>query len=79
MTFINEGEWDRGIRLLAGITLLAAGTFVSGVTAVILVGVGALALITGIGGWCPAYSVCGISTRTTRPAHCANCDAEQHP
>jgi DUF2892 family protein len=74
MTFINEGEWDRGIRLLAGVSLLAAGTFASGIAAVALVAVGAVALITGIAGWCPAYSVCGISTTTTRPTHCANCD-----
>jgi hypothetical protein len=79
MTFINEGEWDRGIRLLVGISLLAAVSFASGVLGVVLVAAGALALITGIAGWCPAYTVFGISTRKTSLAHCANCDAEQHP
>jgi hypothetical protein len=28
-----------------------------------LIAVGALALITGVAGWCPAYTACGISTR----------------
>jgi hypothetical protein len=79
MTFINEGQWDRGIRLMVGISLLGAGTFAAGVAAVVLVAVGALALITGIAGWCPAYSVCGISTTTVSPVRCANCDPAQHP
>ena len=64
MTFINEAEWDRGVRLLVGISLLAGGWgFASGGLGLILVAVGALALITGVAGWCPAYSACGISTR----------------
>ncbi len=79
MTFINEGEWDRGIRLLVGISLLAAGSVASGVPGVVLVAVGALALITGMAGWCPAYTACGISTRRISPTHCARCDAKQHP
>lgn len=82
MTLLNVGEWDRAIRLLAGISLLAAGSFQSGMLGVVLIAVGALAVITGIAGWCPAYSVCGISTgistSTTRPAICEKCDAEQH-
>jgi hypothetical protein len=64
MTFINEGEWDRGVRLLVGISLLAGGwRFASDGLGIVLIAVGALALITGVAGWCPAYTVCGISTR----------------
>jgi DUF2892 family protein len=64
MTFINEAEWDRGVRLLVGISLLAGGWGLgSGWLGNALIAVGALALITGIAGWCPAYTACGISTR----------------
>jgi hypothetical protein len=63
MTFINEGERDRGVRLLVGISLWPEGRFASDGFGIILIAVGALALITGVAGWCPAYTVCGISTR----------------
>jgi hypothetical protein len=64
MTFINEAEWDRGVRVVAGLFLLAAGWgLASGWLGNALIAVGALALITGVAGWCPAYTACGISTR----------------
>jgi DUF2892 family protein len=64
MPFINEGEWDRGVRLVVGISLLAGvWGFASGGLGVVLIAVGALALITGVAGWCPTYTACGISTR----------------
>jgi hypothetical protein len=38
MTFINEGEWDRGVRLLVGMVLLAGGWgFASGVIGIVLI------------------------------------------
>ncbi|MES1254570.1 MAG: DUF2892 domain-containing protein [Acidobacteriota bacterium] len=65
MNFVNEGTWDRGGRTVVGILLIAAGWagLVSGALGVVLIVVGAVALGTGIIGWCPAYTVCGISTR----------------
>jgi Protein of unknown function (DUF2892) len=66
MTFINEAEWDRAVRLLIGTVLIVAGTmFVDGTARILVVGIGALAFITGLGGWCPAYAVAGFSTRKT--------------
>jgi DUF2892 family protein len=75
MTFLNEGEWDRGARVLGGVLLLGAGwSLVSGTLGMVLVGFGAVAIITGIAGWCPAYSVFGFSTRKVTSGHCRNCD-----
>jgi Protein of unknown function (DUF2892) len=64
MTFINEADWDRGIRLIVGVVLFGAGTlFLTGWISTVLIGIGALALITGLAGWCPAYTVVGLSRR----------------
>ena len=78
MTFLNEGDWDRGIRLLVGVSLLIGGSFVPGGLAVVLMALGVLAVVTGIGGWCPAYTVCGVSTRQLSARPCSNCDAQTH-
>jgi hypothetical protein len=75
MTFLNEGEWDRGVRVLGGVLLLGAGWgLVSGTLGMALVGFGGIALITGIAGWCPAYSVFCFSTRKVSGSHCRNCN-----
>ena len=70
MTFLNEADWDRAIRLIAGIVLLAVGSlWVGGFPGLVLTVLGALAVITGLAGWCPAYTACGISTRRTVNSH----------
>jgi Protein of unknown function (DUF2892) len=77
MTCINEGDADRVVRIFAGVLLLAAGwALASGTPAVIAIAVGAIALGTGIVGWCPAYTVFGFSTRKIPAGHCPNCEAE---
>jgi hypothetical protein len=64
MTFMNEAEWDRTARVLIGIALLAAGTvFMAGTTRIFVSAIGALAFITGLGGWCPAYALGGFTTK----------------
>ncbi len=65
MRFANEGEWDRAVRMLSGIALLYAGWggIVSSALGIVLIAVGVVALTTGIVGWCPAYTVFGVSTR----------------
>jgi len=63
---VNVGTADRVIRIVLGLALLS----------LIVIGphtawgwIGAVPLITGILGWCPAYSILGISTcRTHRSA-----------
>ncbi|MGD9906327.1 MAG: DUF2892 domain-containing protein [Vicinamibacterales bacterium] len=59
----NEGGWDRGVRLAAGAGLLAMA----------LAGpwwpwglIGVVPLLTGLSGWCPLYSVLGVSTCPAR-------------
>jgi hypothetical protein len=55
----NEGGLDRGIRVLAGLALIA-------LTLTGQIGawgwIGALPLLTGLIGWCPAYSLIGLKT-----------------
>ena len=70
MTFLNEADWDRAIRFIAGIMLIGSGwLWVGGTVGLILLALGAVALITGVAGWCPAYTACGISTRKPVSAH----------
>lgn len=55
----NEGTLDRGLRVLAGLALLAmAVTGVLGPWAYI----GVVPLLTGALGWCPLYTLLGINT-----------------
>ena len=80
MRFLNEGQWDRSVRMLAGMLLLAAGwTLASSALGVALFVIGAIALGTGIVGWCPAYTAFGLSTRRVADAHCPSCvGADRH-
>lgn len=65
---INEGPIDRGIRIVAGIALLAAAA--AGLLAAPIVYVtsviGAVALVTGIVGFCPLYAILRLSTVSAR-------------
>jgi hypothetical protein len=60
----NEAGWDRALRALFGIVLLYVTW--AGITAGWLteaaIGVGGVLLITGLVGWCPLYSILGVST-----------------
>jgi hypothetical protein len=55
----NEGGLDRGIRVIAGLALIA-------LTLMGQIGawgwIGAVPLLTGLIGWCPAYSLIGLKT-----------------
>ena len=79
MTFANEGDWDRGVRLLGGAVLAGLGWsgFLPALFGQVAVGVGTVVLATGIVGWCPAYTVFGLSTHGAGTGHCSNCDAGQ--
>jgi len=65
---INEGPIDRGIRIVVGIALLAAAA--AGLLAAPIVYVtsfvGAIALVTGIVGFCPLYAILRLSTVSAR-------------
>ncbi|MBI3046696.1 MAG: DUF2892 domain-containing protein [Acidobacteria bacterium] len=64
MTFVNEGLWDRLVRLLIGLVLgYAAWTTWPETGAMWLLAIGAIAFVTGLVGWCPAYALFGFSTR----------------
>lgn len=62
----NEGTTDRIIRVVVGLALIA----------LVFVGpqtpwgwVGAVLVITGLVGWCPAYQLFGIRTCRAAPKH----------
>jgi hypothetical protein len=79
MTLLNEAQGDRGVRMLAGMVLVVAGWALSlNTLGLVLFVFGALALGTGIVGWCPAYSLFGLSTVKTPAGHCPKCESEHH-
>lgn len=69
---INEGTWDRVIRVAMGLTLWsvawrawpAEASLLSGAGLVSFVSlvVGTIAFVTGVLGWCALYEILGIST-----------------
>jgi hypothetical protein len=64
MTSTNEGVWDRAIRILLAIALgYAAWTAWPGTAGIVFLVIGAIALVTGLVGWCPAYALFLISTK----------------
>jgi len=54
----NVGGLDRGIRILAGLAILAAGVYFKSWWGL----VGLVPLATGVLRWCPAYLPFGISS-----------------
>lgn len=66
----NMGNADRIIRILvaAAIAVLYFTGTVSGTLAYVLLGVGAIFLLTSLAGSCPLYSVFGINTCKTKTA-----------
>lgn len=64
MSFVNEAQWDRIVRVLIGIVLLYLGWagVVSGGWGVFFKIIGFVPLITGLIGWCPLYSLLKIRT-----------------
>lgn len=55
----NEGAIDRALRVIAGLVLIGlAATGTVGVWGWI----GIMPLLTGIFGYCPAYSILGLNT-----------------
>ena len=75
MKLLNEGAADRGVRMLAGILFVFAGWALSlNPLGIAVAAIGAVALATGIVGWCPAYTLFGVSTLKAPAAQCPNCE-----
>lgn len=70
---MNEGTWDRVIRMLIGLALGYAAwitwpgtaTILSrtGITSLVSLVVGLEVLVTGLIGWSPLYALFGFSTK----------------
>jgi hypothetical protein len=60
----NESMADRIIRVLVGLALLGLyfGNVVTGTLGIVLVVLGAIALLTGLVGFCPLYMLLKINT-----------------
>ncbi len=54
----NVGHIDRGIRVVVGAGIIAAGVYFQNYWGAI----GLIPFITGIIGWCPAYKLFGLSS-----------------
>ncbi|RMF46257.1 MAG: DUF2892 domain-containing protein [Anaerolineae bacterium] len=61
---INEATWDRVVRVILGIVLLYLGWggVVAGGWGVFFKIIGFVPLLTGLVGWCPAYSLFKFQT-----------------
>lgn len=66
----NVGGTDKIVRIVLGVTLLALGLFhvVTGSWAVAAYVFGAIALATGLIGFCPAWAVFKVNTCSARHA-----------
>jgi hypothetical protein len=62
---LNESSIDRTIRIVVGLIAIYLGWFVIGdeLLAAVFKIFGFVPLVTGLIGWCPFYSILGISTR----------------
>lgn len=61
---LNIGGTERVVRVLIGVVLIALGLFhvIAGTAAVAGYIVGAIALVTGVVRFCPAWKLIGINT-----------------
>ncbi len=62
--FINETGWDRIVRVLVGLALLAVGFggLVAAPWGIVMGVVGLIPLITGLVGFCPLYRLFNFHT-----------------
>ncbi|HCT44230.1 MAG: hypothetical protein CMJ35_05385 [Phycisphaerae bacterium] len=63
----NENGVDRALRLILGVALLVAsfmwlGVAAGAITGIIAAIIGAVLVLTGLVGFCPAYRLVGMST-----------------
>ncbi len=62
---VNQANWERVVRVLLGVALLYAGFggLVTGSWGIVAEVVGAIALLTGLSGWCPIYALLKTGTK----------------
>jgi len=62
---VNQANWERIVRVLLGVVLLYAGFggLVTGTWGIVAEVVGAIALLTGLSGWCPIYALLKTGTK----------------
>jgi len=63
----NEGGADRIVRVVLGLIALGLAfvefeVMAGNLLGIVIAALGAIALFTGIFGFCPAYKICGLST-----------------
>ena len=65
MKFMNEAGWDRILRVVGGILLLALGFggIAVGTLGWVFKIIGILLLVTGLVGFCPVYALLKIRTK----------------
>ncbi|MEI7988598.1 MAG: DUF2892 domain-containing protein [Chloroflexota bacterium] len=65
MSFLNESNKDRIVRVVLGIAILALSWsgMVSGTVDIILKVIGIISLLTGLVGFCPLYAILKIRTK----------------
>jgi hypothetical protein len=62
---VNEASWDRVVRVVVGLALLYLGWggVVAGTLGTVFKWLGFLPLLTGVVGFCPAYTLLGMRTK----------------
>ncbi|EQA43754.1 PF11127 family protein [Leptospira broomii serovar Hurstbridge str. 5399] len=63
---INEGMFDRSVRTIIGLGLVAWGFWAHNSLGIVAVIVGLIPLLTGLIGWCPLYQILGVSTNSRK-------------
>jgi glutaredoxin len=58
----NVGDFERVLRTLAGAALLVAGRTIPGPVRAPVMLTGAVAALSGLTGWCPAYHAAGVTS-----------------
>ena len=59
---INVGKYERVIRVVAGLAIIAWGVYAQNWWGAI----GTVPLLTGLLGWCPPYAMLGINTGSVK-------------
>ena len=66
----NVGLLDRTLRLVIGIVLLATGIWTEGLVGIALTVLSIPLLVSGLVGFCPSYTLWGISTKREQRSCC---------